>query len=1410
MSSDFVREDLVGEKVTKIPVNCPQDVAMEDLEGLSSDSDNKLTICTNLPVKKRRIKSRKKPPEVDAKPQEEVADDTEQSAMKNLSPGEIRKILKKVVSNDHVLAMVRLKEEETEEEIEVVRESADLMPKLTRLKAKELNKHLPSIVPLTLKATQEESETAMLMKDLAEEDEDDEEYKPSEEDFHSDDDTNTSISDIDSQPSTPVWNSMATPDAKDGVEYTKDGLFKIPQICATPSPCKNAQEPFRPPALGTRSKISLAKTPIEDIEETFVPPDITTDMYEFDCDMDNVWQEFLNQFRRPLTLNETHEEDEEADPEYVAVDQIPLDKEELREVKVSRKELSDLMTELFDGIDDDVSTPILCPLINEEDEAGGARTKPTPTKYQKNRTEASPEPSEALQMMTHSTPMAYGNAPELDMSSVLDNSLDIESQKARSFTYCEPFTEMANLSTMSSPKEILYKAIELKYQQMAKVQPVEVFEPHHVGFTDFQRQILAQQLRMHVQLNTQHYIQTYSHPRLWQEAEKPRKMLQELWDVARNNRHSTFNAINLQGAIELCDSWRREIDVVNEDNTTLMRELRDQMSIEETSRNLRRWNKETFNSRIMNLMLNSTVFLYPKLLPNIPFRLYNFQYNFHHHEAAIMMHFYDTIKTDLEEQAKNQKKNIELSRRKICDKMHLYICPWRTPKQIYTVIERQKKSPVMNPIKFYFKNKRLLPVCHVIESINPNQVLADLPISCLPKNWETYFLAQKKEKLKAQKVLEKDKELLTKKRKRVKLIQRVKALKKNPGNISNISLESSEDDEGDPEKQVTIFSNESLAVSIGEKSFEKSQKEEPKVGLRGKFEKFLQDYLRDLDVKLSAFQDRTILSKIFTFIWEFDIFLRILHKTMQADKRLSDLMENPDDGDEPKKVKVEEDEKPAVEQKRHKHRLHDSNRLLLLPERSEDLMQRDSVYSWNFFEKVECTFKAARQFDKFERFLTILNTFKPGKEEVADLYYRLEDLFLPDHPELAELFLTLLLPGHASQVGKFFEHFILTNMHTFLTRINIYLAKQPHQLKKVYACLNELTREEGLTMDKIKAKFLPLLKGNQLLTDWFLQLFPTERPPVSDNDEFEVISLRKPVTEEEQAQMHLTEEVHGERMKDPFENPPCSIKYMQGRIYYGNRVLLPAELSFMASQEVDNRPHDREPRSPTRCVHEIRQAWDLKIQEGLKLVDAGAAIASTSTDGTKEGHSGESPAKLCDYATLKMHTYRLNPHAITTEMVLACQENAEEVAQGKQSPKKAAGGKKNPTSPKRSSGKGATKAPETNSAVEMARRLKMFLTAEEKPPKQKRTRQKKPPEEEEGEEEEKGEEIIPEKIEREEDVTWTRDQDKMILEVINGELDSEEEVIERLVELMGDRTREQITVRFHFLLNVLRKFQTDD
>lgn len=68
-------------------------------------------------------------------------------------------------------------------------------------------------------------------------------------------------------------------------------------------------------ALRTRSKLCLSHTPLEVIEEAFMPPDITTDMYNMDCD-DDVWAEFLKTFTRPLDEVTKAAEDEDHDPEY--------------------------------------------------------------------------------------------------------------------------------------------------------------------------------------------------------------------------------------------------------------------------------------------------------------------------------------------------------------------------------------------------------------------------------------------------------------------------------------------------------------------------------------------------------------------------------------------------------------------------------------------------------------------------------------------------------------------------------------------------------------------------------------------------------------------------------------------------------------------------------------------------------------------------------------------------------------------------------------------------------------------------------------------------------------------------------------------------------------------------------------
>lgn len=49
-----------------------------------------------------------------------------------------------------------------------------------------------------------------------------------------------------------------------------------------------------------------------------MPPDITTDMYEFENEIDNEWTEFLKEFTMPLNNAEHENDDDEADPEFIA------------------------------------------------------------------------------------------------------------------------------------------------------------------------------------------------------------------------------------------------------------------------------------------------------------------------------------------------------------------------------------------------------------------------------------------------------------------------------------------------------------------------------------------------------------------------------------------------------------------------------------------------------------------------------------------------------------------------------------------------------------------------------------------------------------------------------------------------------------------------------------------------------------------------------------------------------------------------------------------------------------------------------------------------------------------------------------------------------------------------------------
>ncbi|XP_015180544.1 PREDICTED: uncharacterized protein LOC107068544 isoform X2 [Polistes dominula] len=180
--------------------------------------------------------------------------------------------------------------------------------------------------------------------ELKQKDSSDEEYKP-EQDKQSDDDReieNLANSDLESQPSTPICQldlALEKQLESPNIQYDLDGIFKIPSV-----PRIQTEEE----SIGhrTRSKYSLSKTPLEQIEQAFVPPDITTDMYESDYDED--WGNFLKEFMQPLEQEHIAEDDPEIDPEYNILEDEEidlLDKEELRadkDVKITLKELYDL------------------------------------------------------------------------------------------------------------------------------------------------------------------------------------------------------------------------------------------------------------------------------------------------------------------------------------------------------------------------------------------------------------------------------------------------------------------------------------------------------------------------------------------------------------------------------------------------------------------------------------------------------------------------------------------------------------------------------------------------------------------------------------------------------------------------------------------------------------------------------------------------------------------------------------------------------------------------------------------------------------------------------------------------------------------------------------------------------------
>lgn len=428
----------------------------------------------------------------------------------------------------------------------------------------------------------------------------------------------------------------------------------------------------------------------------------------------------------------------------------------------------------------------------------------------------------------------------------------------------------------------------------------------------------------------------------------------------------------------------------------------------------------------------------------------------------------------------------------------------------------------------------------------------------------------------------------------------------------------------------------------------------------------------------------------------------------------------------------------------------------------------------------------------------------------------MEKILLPNYSDVLDIFLTFLLPEHAAEIGKFCEHFLLTKMSELIHHLNVYFQKQPSHMKKIYSCLNDLSNDQELTIEKLKSKILPLLKGNQLLIEWFMGIFET---PADNIDDYETLHLKKPLSDGEICDYSFEELQSQEVIEGDSNNfSSCGVKFINGKIMYRSKTLLPAKISFLVNEvNVEKSPASKDEENPSNwCVHEIRK--HVQFSDKRKVNENG------DDERTVKKNKASKKFKVCDAQTLHAHAVRLNPiHAQAGEKVSDALQYLELNSQiggtTQDSPKKQS--KKTTGSPKKNLIKSPSSSSETSSNNQSPSPSKAILTtkklraiADDSEDEQQQVKKlKADSSSEESEMSSINIEDHPDHIEvppTDEPQAWTRDEDKLMLEEIRSGKSNKAESINNLICFLEKRSRKDIQDRFELLFNLMAKISSTE
>ncbi|KAK2830975.1 hypothetical protein Q5P01_018906 [Channa striata] len=516
-------------------------------------------------ARRRAVRKRKRQPPGKDEDEEEVEIDRQldqslesKSKQHNLTSVNVRNIIHEVITNEHVVAMMKAAINETEA-------VPPFEPKMTRSKFKEVVEKgvvIPAWNISPIKKTCDLNKAPQFVDiPLAEEDSSDEEYCPDEEEDDETAEDTFQESDMESTASSPrgsrlhrvednscspwqtsrsrsrrlraVSGSMGPPPPPKALppKAVTDSTF-LEKLHAVEEELAVCMEPYQPlsesedevslMAYRTRSKRPLRDVPLGRLEAELRAPDITPDMYDSSCaPKDREWTDWLRGLMSSDVDNE-EECDDEDDPEYnflADIDEPDLeDYRDDKAVRITKKEVNELMEELFETLKEDLAG-------QEVDEEGHEEEEETHT--------AETDTTEEQPNIGLSADVAE-DVPRTELRTV-KQQLALIRKRRQTHTQCKAHTVCA--------------------------------EPYTLRLDPQQKARLQQHLQQHIQLLTQVHLLTSPVAKLHSEAETTRQFLFELDVLARRSELlmcpadpsfcSIFRASNLQGALQLLEELRQ-------------------------------------------------------------------------------------------------------------------------------------------------------------------------------------------------------------------------------------------------------------------------------------------------------------------------------------------------------------------------------------------------------------------------------------------------------------------------------------------------------------------------------------------------------------------------------------------------------------------------------------------------------------------------------------------------------------------------------------------------------------------------------------------------------------------------------------------------------------------------------------